>query len=420
MSGAEVEVVVVGGGAAGIAAARTLHDAGVEVILVEARPRLGGRAYAVQTSGYALDLGCGWLHSAERNPWRAIAEAQGRSIDRAPPPWARLAPQPGFPLADQAAFRDKLFAFRDRVEAIDQAAADRPASDFLEPRGRWNELINAVSTFYSGAELDRISAVDYARYDDDGVNWRVVEGYGRVVVDLAAGVPVKLGCPVRRIDHRGRRLRVETDQGPLIADRAIITLPSNLIAANASLFLPALPDKAEAALGLPLGLADKLFLSLSQPDEFETDSRMFGRTDQHQTASYHFRPFGRPMIEAYFGGTLAARLEAEGEAAFHQFTVGELVDLLGADFARRVKPLQMHRWGVDPFARGSYSYAFPGKADRRQVLAEPVDHRLFFAGEACSLHDFSTAHGAYLTGIAAANTILDERRKRSVAQPRSR
>ena len=161
---------------------------------------------------------------------------------------------------------------------------------------------------------------------------------------------------------------------------------------------------------MPLGLADKLFLSLSEAGEFEKDSRLFGRTDRSGTATYHVRPFGRPQIEAYFAATLAAELETAGEDAFLDFAVEELVGLLGSDFARRIKPLHLHRWGIDPLAGGSYSYALPGKADCRAVLAAPVDDRLFFAGEACSTNDYSTAHGAYLTGVAAADQAIAARR----------
>jgi monoamine oxidase len=114
-------------------------------------------------------------------------------------------------------------------------------------------------------------------------------------------------------------------------------------------------------------------------------------------------------MEAYFGGTLAAELEAGGESAFVEFAVAELVALFGSAFARRVEPLHSYRWGLDPFSRGSYSYALPGKSDCRVALAAPVDDRLFFAGEACSRSDFSTAHGAYLTGIAAAAQVIAAR-----------
>ena len=125
-----------------------------------------------------------------------------------------------------------------------------------------------------------------------------------------------------------------------------------------------------------------------------------------KTGAYHFRPFGRPQIEAYFGGACADELEAAGKGAFFDFARSELVALLGADFARRIKPLYHHGWRGDPFARGSYSYAFPDSAGCRAALAAPVDNRLFFAGEACSPQFYSTAHGAWLTGVAAAEQAL--------------
>jgi len=407
MPGSEVEVVIVGGGAAGIAAAHRLRAARIDALLIEARPRLGGRAWtAADEAGAPLDVGCGWLHSAERNPWAPIAAAQGRTIDKTPPPWARRSAQIGPRAFDGAAFGQALQEFRGRADSLGEEAADQPAAAFLEPHNRWNNLLNAVSTYYSGAELDLVSARDLARYDDSGVNWRIVEGYGSCIAAHGAGLPAELECKVERIDRRGRRLRVETTRGAVSAQAVIVTLPSNLIAEQPDLFQPALPDKTEAAAGLPLGLADKLFLSLADAEQFEKESRAFGQTSRAATAGYHFRPFGRPMIEAYFGGALAAELEAGGEGAFFDFASAELVGLFGSDFSRRLAPLQFHAWGSDPFSRGSYSYALPGKADCRMALAAPVDGRLFFAGEACSPSDYSTAHGALITGLAAAEQAM--------------
>ncbi len=115
------------------------------------------------------------------------------------------------------------------------------------------------------------------------------------------------------------------------------------------------------------------------------------------------------MIEAYFGGRFAAELEAGGDAAFFDCALSELVGIFGSAFAARIKPIRMHRWGADPLSLGSYSFALPGFADGRPQLAEPVDGRLFFAGEACSVHDFSTAHGAWHTGVNAAEQVIAAR-----------
>jgi len=412
----DVEVVVIGAGAAGIAAARRLHEAGIDCLLVEARPRLGGRAWTVRDeAGHGLDLGCGWLHSADRNPWHRVAESQGATIDKTPPPWSRRSIEADFSPAEQDEFQDAIGAFFDRLDEIAEHDADVVASAALEPGCRWNGLINAVSTYISGAEWDQVSAKDFARYQDTGVNWRVVEGYGTIVSAHAAGLPVRLDCAVLGVDHRGKRLRIDTAHGPIAADQAIVAIPASLLAAGKVAFTPALPDKIAAAAGLPLGVDDKLFIALDHAREFAAEVRLFGRTDRAATAAYHFRPFGRPQIEAYFGGPLAAALETESEAAFFDFAAAELAAVFGSAFKRRIAPIRVHRWGSDPYSLGSYSYARPGFADGRRTLAAPVDGRLFFAGEACSIGDFSTAHGAWHTGMAAAAQVIAARTKESVA-----
>jgi len=402
----EIEVAVIGGGAAGIAAARTLHDAGVNCLLIEARDRLGGRAFTEIDGGYPLDLGCGWLHSGNINPWTEIARAQGKSIDKTPPPWMKPTPQPKFSVEDQRAFRAATSAFFRRAEEAGGKEPDVPSSELLEPGGRWNPLVRAVSTYFAGVEPEVVSARDFALYEDTEVNWRVVEGYGATIAAHADGLSTLLNAPATRIDHSGRRIHVETTKGVVSVAFVVVALPTAIIAQTENLWAPALPDKIEAAHGLPLGLADKLFLSLEDAGEFAADSRLYGASDRTETATYHMRPFGRPMIESYFGGANAWALEKGGVAAFFEFAVGQLTGLLGNDFAKRIKPLGMHLWGADPFARGAYSYAKPGHWDDRLRLAQPVDDRLFFAGEACSPDFFTTAQGAYRTGVDAAEAII--------------
>ncbi len=407
----DTEVAIIGGGAAGIAAGRRLHDAGIDCLIVEARDRLGGRAFTVAGPGrHALDLGCGWLHSADQNEWTAIARAQGRTIDDTPPPWARSSV--GFRPGEQQDYHRAFDAFERRIGALAVAERDVAVAAALEPGARWNGLIGAVVTFISGGEAAEVSALDYENYAHTDVNWRVVEGYGATIAAHGEGVPAAFGAAVRRIDHSGRRLKIETATGTIAADRAIVTLPTTVLAAMETLFAPALPGKIAAAHDLPLGLDDKLFIALDRAEEFEKDSRLFGAKDDSRTAAYHIRPFGRPMIEAFFGGANARALEAEGEGAFFDFAVTELTEFFGNDLAGRLKPITMHRWAADPFARGAYSYAVPGRAGRRAELAAPVDDRLFFAGEACSRHDYSTAHGAYRTGLAAAEQVMAARKSK--------
>jgi monoamine oxidase len=311
----------------------------------------------------------------------------------------------GFSAEEQAQYREAFLALDGRIDAAAREP-DRPVSALLEPGGRWNPLLDAFSGFYNGAPFDEISIHDYAAYDDTGSNWRVREGYGTAVAAYGAGLPVALATPVTAIRHSGARLRLETPGGEVEARAAVVCVPPSMIAEGRLRFLPDLPDKGEAAFALPLGHVDKAFLGLAEAQAFPADTHLFGRIDTALTASYHLRPFGRPLIEVFIGGELAAQLEQAGASAFDDFAVEELVNLLGSDMRHKLAPVAGSNWGQDPWTRGAYSHARPGQAGARAVLAAPVEERLFFAGEACSAHHFSTAHGAYLTGVAAAEAAL--------------
>jgi monoamine oxidase len=404
----EVDIAVIGAGAAGIGAARRLAGAGaVSVLVLEARDRVGGRVHTIEPAGFPCDRGAEWLHSADRNPLSPIAQSLGFSVHCRPPEWTTRLRRSGETVeaeADWIATREAQSRARRKAAA---GPADQPLASLVEPGGRWNELLDATSTWGNGAELDRVSVKDFVRYEDSGVNWRLREGYGRLFETLAKGQGVALETPVHCVDHRGRAIRLETTRGPVTAARVIITVPTSIIACEVIRFDPPLPEKLAAAEGLPLGVDDKLFISLSgHLPGVEHDAYLVGSTRSRETMSYQVRPFDRPAIYCFFGGRWAAALEREGEAAMFAFAASELTRLFGGDIRRQIAPLASTAWLRDPWARGSYSCALPGHAGDRALLAAPVDDRLFFAGEACSPNFFSTAHGAYLTGIAAAEAAL--------------
>jgi monoamine oxidase len=401
------DVIVIGAGAAGLGAARRLVAAGIAARVVEARNRVGGRAWTVRApSGLPIELGCAWLHSANENELCALALQSGLTIDKTRPPWRTQMNDVGFAPADQADFRAALGRLFARLEEAGEVEGDQSADRLLDPGSRWNPLLNATSTYMNGVELDQLSVLDFWRYHDTGVNWRIVEGYGALMAALAAGFDIAFECPAGLIDHASPQVRIETARGDLRACAVIITVPTDVLCAGDLRFHPALPDKIAAAAALPLGLADKLYLGLDGAEEFPKDSHLYGALDSVRTGSYHVRPFGRPLIEVYFGGRFARELEAEGEAAFASFAIGQLAARLGEGIRKRLHPIAATAWARDPYARGSYSHAMPGHADARAALAAPVDARIFFAGEACMVHDFSTAHGAYRSGVAAADAII--------------
>ncbi|WP_297507475.1 FAD-dependent oxidoreductase [uncultured Caulobacter sp.] len=399
----EVDIAIVGAGAAGLAAAEVVEASGLSGLLLEARDRLGGRAHTIHSALGPMDLGCAWLHSADKNPLVARVEALGLTIDKTPPPWANIADTPVFSPARRAEFGAAFQALDARIESVAaEEGPDRPVSDLMDAGSRWTPLLNAFSAFYNGAEFDQVSLRDYAAYEDTEVNWRVAEGYGTAIARLAPrGLPTRLDCPVSLVRHDGPRLTLETSHGVVAARAAVICVPTTVLATGALRFLPALPDKLDAAAGLPLGLADKVFLRLDTPDMFPPETQVYSDPLSTATGAYHLRPLGRPMIEVFLGGAHARSLEGEGSGAAAAFAVDGLARVFGEAVRGKVHVIAQTAWAGDPFAGGSYSHALPGHAGARAVLAAPVDQRLFFAGEACSPNFFSTAHGAWMTGQAA-------------------
>jgi monoamine oxidase len=405
-----VDVAIIGAGAAGIAAARTLEGSNLSVLILEARDRLGGRSHTLTLPGdIPFDLGCEWLHSADINSFVPIAQDLGFKINQARPRWRDQTFDIGFSVAQRAQFQAAFEAFYDRAEQASNLPNDSTASQWLEPNNIWNPLMNAVSGYINGCELDRVSVYDMDAYQDTEVNWRVTRGYGALIAAYGAPCSVAMNTTVALIDHSGIEVRLETSRGTLMARHVIVTVPTNLIANETIHFYPALPNKVAAAAGLPLGLADKVMLALDGADELPIDGHLYGAIDRAGVGSYHLRPQGEPCISGFFGGSFARTLEDAGEGAMAAQAIAEIVALLGSNYRTRLKPLAASRWARDPFANGSYSHALPGHADDRQILAAPIDNRLFFAGEATSSNFFSTAHGARDTGERAAKEVMSLR-----------
>ncbi len=413
-----VDIAVIGMGAAGLGALKTLNSAAVTTLGIEARNRAGGRAHTFMAgpttdARWPVDLGAGWLHSANRNPLVAVLKSLGFTIDRTPAPWEKQSCDQGMTAEERSDFGKAL---KGAYDLMDQAAklGDAAAGAFLPPGAKWNALIDAYSSYFSGAELAEISIRDLQAYQDTEIDYRVSEGYGTAIAALARNRLIVYGCMARLIDHTGADIRIATTQGDVVARKVIVTVPTPLIASGEIAFDPPLPDKQTVADHLPLGLSNKYMLHLAEAEQFPADGHLFGNPARTDTGSYHLRPFGRPLIEVYLGGRLARAMEGTGpQAAFH-FFVEELVSLVGSHIRKQLSQIAHSAWGADPLARGSYSYAVPGHADDRKVLAAPVENRLFFAGEACSANWFSTAHGAYESGCSAAKAALANLEPRSL------
>ncbi|HEY7688498.1 MAG TPA: NAD(P)/FAD-dependent oxidoreductase [Dongiaceae bacterium] len=400
----EVEVAVIGAGAAGLAAARTLTDLGRRVIVLEARDRIGGRALTDTGSfGVPVDLGCAWLHSADENPWREQARRLGFTVIERNPVWQGRVGNRRIGNDDRAPWHEAIGRWFGAISAAGEEGLDVPASAVVG-QGEFRKLFESVVTWACGVELHELSTLDYSRYRNTGFDWPVREGYGALIARYGEGLPVRLATPVSLVRWGGQRLRLETPAGPVEARAAIVTAPVSLLQAGGLAFDPPLPPARQQAIAdIKVGVANKVFMAVDgNPFGMPDSSYGSSRLDDRRTAGLMFRPFGDALAGGYLGGDLAEELDVAGEAATIEFVIGEFAAVFGADIRRHFGKTIATRWFSDPWARGGYSAAKPGHADARKVFAAPIDDRLYFAGEACSVEDFGTAHGAYLTGVAAA------------------
>ena len=405
--GASYDVAIVGAGAAGVAAARRLSTSGLKAVVIEASARVGGRAWTYELAGLPLDLGCGWLHSAERNAWARVAEATGFAVDRRPGAWGGQDRNRGFSAGERAAARRAYAAWFARLETAPPPSDC--AADALEPGCEWNGYIDAISGYMNGETLDRISAADMLAYDEAATdsNWRAPAGYGTLIAaSLPARTDLRLAAPVERIALAGRSVSLTTPLGDVRASAGIVTVSTTALASGAIRLPPELEPWLRAAAELPLGRNEKLFFEIDGPNSFAPESHVNGNPRDARAGSYTIRPFGRLVIECFLGGPGAGIVAEEGLVAGFAHATEELAALFGAEARRSLKPLAGSNWTRTGWIGGGYSHALPGRRAARADLARPFDGLIFFAGEATHPYDFSTAHGAHDSGVRAAEEVI--------------
>lgn len=423
------KVIVVGAGIAGLAAAGELSSQGVEVLVLEGRQRTGGRIWTDRSLSTPVELGAGSIEIQRRNPLAPLARK-----------W-HIAAKPlrykSVKLYDSAGVdwnQDDVEKIADRLEAAVDRERRRAKACWTprqaEPRcvqdavtagelcgsldtaaGRAQQWATAVQTCEYGAELRDLSL---AWFDDDfDADWDdllVVGGFDRLVERLAAGLDVRLGHEVHRIEHDSQGVRIETSLGAFTANRAIVTLPLGVLQAGQVTFAPALPrDKLAAIERLGMGLLNKVVLQYAErfwPAEAEVlgfASRTPGMFPQFLNL---FAATGVPLLVATIAGDYARALEPLSD----EQVVARAQYALRSMFASKTVPeptaFRVTRWASDPWTRGSYSYVpAHSSGEDYDMLAEPVDERLLFAGEATNREFPATAHGAYLSGLREAARI---------------
>ena len=413
------DVIIIGAGVAGLAAAAALREAGRSCVVLEAADRPGGRARTVLVGDDPFDLGATWLHDADRNPLTTIAEAAGERLTDADATRRRILQVDGRPATtgEEAAYWRAAAEFDRACHARAAVDPDTSLSDAIAGL-RDDPWMATIETWeaaqIAAADPRRFSVRDWSANDLAGRNLWVDGGLGAMIARRlpARTAGIAYGRLATRVDWGGPGVAVETPQGTLRARGCIVTVSVGVLAEGGIVFDPPLPaSHQEAIAGLPMGLLSKVALHVPDGDRLGLEPGTVVRRrlcrSLEPVMSFHAWPEGAGHIAGFVGGPTAWDLARGGEGATRAFAREQLERALGADAVARVGAITVSSWGTDPLHLGAYAYALPGQSGARAVLGVPLaDGRLVFAGEAlCTDGLAGTVGGAFLSGERAAGLV---------------
>ena len=415
---AEVDVVVVGAGAAGLAATRDLLRRGVSVAALEASSRVGGRAHTdLALFGVPYDIGAHWLHRAGKNPFVQHAKDNGFTAYPAPDTETVYVGDRKASEEEHSAYRA---AYENAIRAISVAGRrgrDVSPASVVPDAGSWHDLVHfAIGPYEMAKDFDAFSCVDWWN-SDDGRDFFCTEGYGALVAHSARDIDVSLSTRVTSIDWSGSGVAVETDRGRIRAQACIVTVSTGVLANEGIRFVPTLPDELrEAFHGISMGVYDHIALLFDEnvlgtgPDEPLLYNAHTHGAHSPALMGLLTNVSGTGLTLADVGGDFAMELENAGGEAAIDFAKSELRKIFGAAIDKHLVKAHFTRWGHNTLTRGSYASALPGAYRLRSVLSRPVGDRLWFAGEACSTDEWATVVGAHKVGRRVARLVSMARR----------
>jgi monoamine oxidase len=405
----EADIVVIGAGAAGIAAARRIVAANRKVIVVEAASQAGGRCITdSSTFDVPFDRGARWIHNPETNPMIRLARAAG--LDILPAPSGQKI-RIGRRNARPGETEEFLAALVKANRAIDEASRKADvscASVMPKELGDWAGTAEFVlGANFAGKDLKDVSAIDKIRAQDRNSAIACRQGLGTLVAKLGEQLPLSLSTPVSRIEWGTRDAIVQTPAGKITARAAIITVSTNVLTAGHIKFAPDIPKRYfDAASKLSLGSYDHIALQMpGNPLGLARDDIIIEQSNSTRTALLYANMGSSSLCSIDVGGSFGRDLSAQGEAAMVAFAIEWLTKLFGSNVAASVKKSSVTRWNAAPHVLGAMSSAGPGAQPSRKILTEPIGC-MYFAGEATHETLWGTVDGAWESGERAAEAAL--------------
>ena len=415
------DVIVIGAGAAGLAATSHLIENGYSVTCIEANNRIGGRVHTDNdTFGVPYDIGAHWVQNGRYNPFKKYGlKVKDKGFHVYPEQETEWLVMDGNKKINGTEAEDNLWAQYDAAEhAIGRASKKDISPSEVIPGNypEWYDTVHLNIGPYSMAkDYSHFSCIDWYNYAPESQDWICKEGYGALVAYRWRNIPVSLNTEAQKINlNNSKSIKVETNKGNIEAKKCIVTVSTGILAADKIKFDPLLPSiKYDSFNGITMGVYNHVAIQFEK-NIFGTkkdDVYMYYKMDSQYASSprgmgSYLNASGSNLSYFDTGGEFARELEKEGSKAQIDFTMNELRSLFGSDVDKYFVKAASTAWDSNPFTLGSYASAEPGAYHLRKTITEPVEERLFFAGEATA-EEYASVSGAHRSGIRAAKEVIE-------------